>query len=172
MLAANTTRLSSVPLDDFEIADDGYVLVPEGRYTLSLIGWFTGKFFARQPKVALIFKIVDQGEYFGAEVRRWYNIQRCIGKPGKNGRFKVVRGSDLLADFIRLVGLTTRRDRLALSKLQSVAITADVETVVRNRKQGEIPTPLRYSVVRSLRGIAAGSVEGAKSSSLDPRPTT
>src|ERR1700753_1755355 len=94
--------VSSIPLDDFEIADSPLSLVPPGTYSVCYVGHWTGVMFQKQPKLALNFKVVSVGEHFGATLSRWYNAKRLMGHHGTSGRFQVGRRSDLLAEFMLL----------------------------------------------------------------------
>ena len=102
------------------------------------------------------------GEHFGKTLTRWYNARRLIGKFGPNGRFQVGRGSDFLQDYVRLVGMPQRTDRISLARLRHVLISAEVMTVTKDYEQNEILAPLQYSVIRKLIAIEVGNVENFK----------
>jgi hypothetical protein len=148
--------LASVPLDDFEIEEGSRVFVPPGIYHVAFVDWSTCVLFGKARKLALTFRIVDPGESFGKQVNRWYNTARLIGRPGPHGRFKATKGSDFIADYVRLVGMPSRTDRASLTKLMPLLIKAEVSTVTTNQVQKEIAEPLRYSVVRRLISVEAG----------------
>lgn len=152
-------RLSSVPLDDFEIDAGFTTLVPPGRYSVAFVDWWTGKMFGKAQKIALRFTIMDMGDHFGKSLTRWYNARRLIGKYGLHGRFQVGRGSDFLADYVRLLGMPARTDRISLMKLRHLIISADVEIVQKNHEQKSIIEPLQYSVIRRLVSIECGNSE-------------
>lgn len=125
-------------------------LVPAGIYTLAFLGWTSLMYLNRQPKLALHFRIIDYGPYFGTEVIRWYNAQKLTTPPRRNGRFKLGGSSDLLRDFVRLTGLNPRKDRVALSHLDQLVFRGRVETVRRDRRQRSLPAGSEYSVIREL----------------------
>ena len=155
----NVTALPVRSAGEFEI-DDDYVQIPPGRYDVVLVSWFTCLLFkGRSAKLALNFRVVTFGESFGVVLRRWYHVRKILGKPGHNGRFRVGRGSDFMHDYARLVGMVSRNDRFALSRLKNVQISAEVETVTKDYDQRDIPGALRYSVIRELIGVTAGNVE-------------
>jgi hypothetical protein len=124
-----------------------------GVYQLAYLGYST-MLFCKKPKVILRFRVVTMGEYFGVELERFYNVRRLIGKPGKNGRFKVGASSDLVLEFCRVsVGRINRLDRLPLSTLKNSIILGEVHTVETNRNQKDLPELLKYSVIKELTGI-------------------
>jgi len=105
----------------------------------------------------LIFKIVNFGEHFGVELQRWYNVDLPRHqRTGRNGPFKAGWSSDLVREYVSLIGLVKRNDRIALSKYADVIVNAEVETVSSTSKQEELPAALHYSVVRKLLSVEAG----------------
>jgi hypothetical protein len=64
-------------------------LVAPGTYSLVFVRRRTAVLFGSAAKIALRFRIVDQGTYFGTELERWYNVKRLIGKAGNSGHFQV-----------------------------------------------------------------------------------
>jgi hypothetical protein len=130
-------------------------LVPQGRYRVKFSHWSTGIMFGRQGKLALHFTICDQGDYFGNPVVRYYNV-RIKGKTGRNGRFSAGWGSDLLREYVSLVGMATRNDRIALSKYAPLLLVAEVGTVDTSRAQEKLQPALHYSVIRKLVAVEAG----------------
>ena len=151
-----TTHSAAPEPGDFEIVGEFQALLPPGNYQACFVSWWTGIMFARAPKLALTFKIVTPGDYFGKLVSRWYNAKELIGKHGKSGRFRVGHRSDFLDDYVRLVGMPSRTDRVSLNALRSLVLLVSVQTVETNRRQRTIAEPLRYSVIRELIRIEAG----------------
>jgi hypothetical protein len=121
------------------------------------VSWWTGIMFTKAPKIALTFKIVTPGEHFGKLVSRWFNVKRLIGAHGRSGRFQIGRRSDFLTDYVRLVGMPSRTDRLSLARLRPLVLLVKIDTVTINRRQRVIEDPLQYSVVRDLIRIEAGT---------------
>jgi hypothetical protein len=146
------TRKTDPPLGQIEHVP---ALVPAGRYVLRVMYWSTFLMFGKQGKLALSFAIMDQGKHFGIEVVRWHNC-RLKGQTGKYGRFAVGWGSDLLREYVTLVGMPNRADRIALSRYESMLLAADVETVTKTRTQEVLPPALRYSVIRKLVAVELG----------------
>lgn len=130
-------------------------LIPPGDYQLAFVGHHT-MIFCRAPKVALRFRVIDQGPHFGTELERFYNVRRLVGKQGKNGKFKIGASSDLLLEFCRCApDRVARLDRLPITALKQHIVIGEVHTVDRNRNQVELPEPLRYSVIKALKGVAS-----------------
>ena len=152
-------RLSSVPSSDFEIDEGTRVFVPPGIYNVAFVTWWTGLMFGKAKKLGLTFQITDFGEHFGQRVMRWYNIKRFIGHTGACGRFKAMKGSDFIADYVRLIGMPTRTDRASLTKYEKILIKAEIVTVQSNFVQADIAEQLKYSVIRSLISVEAGNSE-------------
>lgn len=129
-------------------------LVPPGDYRLKFETWSTVMLFGRQPKVVLRFRICDFGPHFELGLARWYNVTKLRGKVGRQGRFSVGWSSDLLRDFAKLVSMPHRVDRINLDALSGLLIVGRVETVVKDRSQGVLPSACHYSVVREIVGTA------------------
>jgi len=115
--------------------------------------------FGKAKKLGLAFSITDFGEHFQKRVWRWYNILRFIGPTGVHGRFKAAKGSDFISDYVRLIGMPTRTDRASLSKYERILVKAEIVTVKGNSVQAEIQEALRYSVIRRLVSVEAGTRE-------------
>lgn len=130
-------------------------LIKPGEYEVVLVQYRTGMFFGRAPKLVLSFQIIQPGEGFEAVLDRYYNVQRIIGKPGRNGAFKVGKRSDFLRDLCTVFpSVNVRRlDRIPMSCFDGVIIKARVDTVTHDTKQAFIPKPLQYSKVSKLVGL-------------------
>ena len=133
------------------IHSDELPLVKPGMYNLCFIHVQTALMFGRAPKVVLWFKFLEAGLY-ETKIPRYYNALRLIGKPRKNGQFKVGRKSDLLREFCTVFPeyRPKRLDRIPLSMYEKVIVKGRVETVEINYKQQKIPEILQYSVVTEL----------------------
>ena len=134
---------------------NGEPLIPEGEYQLKFSHYVTTTQFGG-PRIVLHFTVVDMGNYFGAPLKRYYNVVSMIGKPGKNGRFKPPKRGYFLLEYLRLFPntRTTRLDRLNMEQFKKVYIRAKVRTVTKHNLQRDLPKPLRYSVVDELLGIS------------------
>jgi hypothetical protein len=136
---------------DVELIDDGRPLLPDGKYEAAYLGHETA-FVFQNAKVFLRFCIVTPGDYFGMEVFRAYRANRLVGKPCKNGKFKLRRGSDLFTDVARLLNVKARPDRISLQSLKGETWVIKTRTVVADYKQRPLPEWARYSVVDEILG--------------------
>ncbi len=126
-------------------------LVAPGIYRLGFVGYRTALVYRKAPKVALMFRIVDQGEYYETELSRWYNVKRLIGQPGKSGRFQIGRYSDFLREYLTLFpDAANRLDRISFKPYRSNVVTGRIETVTRNSRQQLLPELMQYSIIREL----------------------
>ena len=150
--------IDSMANPDGEISVDigDLVRVPPGEYQLAFESYRTALVYGRIPKVGLKFKIIDQGEHFGKELYRWYNVKGITGKPRKSGGFKVGRNGDFLIEYLTLFPTQLKRlDRISFSGFRKNVIRGRVETVKRNSRQKPLPEILQYSIIRELTGIGA-----------------
>jgi hypothetical protein len=135
---------------------DSAPLVDPGVYRLTFIHYRTALVYGRAPKVALRFRIVDNGPFFEIELDRWYNCKRLIGKPCKSGRFEIGRQSDFLREYLTIFpNAMSRRDRISFKPYRKNLITGRVETVIHNAKQQPLPELMQYSIIRELLEVGA-----------------
>jgi hypothetical protein len=120
-------------------------LVPPGEYELRFDYFETKIMFKRAAKLVLWFTVISVGPH--------YNVTRIIGKPQRNGRFKVGFRSDFLREYARLFRTPTRLDRISMSEFTRHIIVGRVRTVTEGHDQKAIPEGLRYSVLQELTGI-------------------
>jgi len=107
--------------------------------------------FGRAQKLVLWFTIIEMGEYFDvAQLARYYNISRLIGRPQKYGRFKVGFNSGFLREYATLFGIPLRLDRIPMSRFENCIIRGKVRTVTSGHDQRDIPLGLQYSVITNL----------------------
>jgi hypothetical protein len=130
-------------------------LLPEAQYLAKMTHHETAIVF-RVPKVFLRFEIVDPGEHFGAKLFGAYRVKELAGKPGRNGRFKVRKGSDLLLMLSRVLDLKPRPDRISLCDLRGCVLRVQVKTVTRDYRQRALPSSLQYSKVADVIGKETG----------------
>jgi hypothetical protein len=135
------------------------VLIPDGVYQVAFQHWYTVRMFGKANKLAIVFKIVDQGPFFGAVLCRWYHVRRFIGHIGKSGRFTAGPHSDLVREYAAIVGFPARMDRIALSAYRNCVLNVEVGTVGSDSKQRDLPGAARYSVIRRLVAVAAGQAK-------------
>ena len=141
-------------LPDALIADDLPPLIKPGVYELAFVEYQTAIMFCGKAlKLIMNFRIVSMGEFFEVIVPRYYNVQRVIGKPQRNGRFKCGKKGDFLREYLTLFpNQVARLDRIPMSAFENVLIEGKIETVTRSRNKA-IPKPLQYSRVSELRRV-------------------
>jgi hypothetical protein len=132
-------------------------LIPEGEYRLKFDGWVTCTMWGKQTKLVAWFSIADFGEHFRTRISRYYNIRKIVGKPGRNGAFKVSWSCDLTREYGRLLPVPTRLDRIYLHRLSNLLIVGEVETVRTTSAQEQLSEGLQYSVIRRLVRVEAGA---------------
>lgn len=138
-----------------ELDGDRPALIEPGEYELRFDHYETLILFGRAQKLVLWFTVVTMGPYFDTvRLPRFYNVTRIIGRPGRNGRFKVGFRSEFLREFCTLfpVKLPARLDRIPMSLYSNAIIVGRVRTVTKDREQRDIPEPLKYSVIEELTG--------------------
>ena len=109
------------------------------------------------PKVFVHFEIVDLGPHHGLKLYRVFRVSELIGKPGRNGRFKLKKRSDLFLELCRLYqNQRVRPDRISLRDLKGLILNVMVRTVTKDYRQKVLPEMLKYSVIGDVRGIEAG----------------
>ena len=102
------------------------------------------------PRVFLHFSIVDPGAAFGVELYRAYRVRALMSKPGRNGKFKVYKRSELLLMLMQLQWYRIRPDRVSLEILRGCVLRVTTRTIVTDYKGRELPEALRYSVVDTV----------------------
>ncbi len=143
-----------LPGDDDE-ADDGVIeedhpCVPDRIYTMTYLFHET-VLFKGNRKVVVHFSIVDDDDWGGFEVCRYYNVRQHVGKPRHYGGFKVGKNSDLVREMRGLFADgSDRLDRISLRRLGGHQIRAKTRTVREGWKRKELPGSTWYSVVDEL----------------------
>ena len=132
------------------IEGDRPTLVLPRTYDLRYQYYETARMFGRAQKLILWFTIAEPGDDFDRPLPRYYNITRLIGKPQKNGQFKVGFNSDFLREYATLFGLPGRLDRIPMSRFDNCFVRAKVRTVTTGNAQQDIPKALQYSVVGEI----------------------
>lgn len=140
-----------------ELSGDKPALIPPGEYQLRFTHWQTAILWGRSHKVILHCIVCDLGPHFGVKLRRFYNVEKIIGRPCKDGRFKVGWNHDLVREYAQLLPMPHRLDRLNLERLESLLIVGRVETTTTTARQKRLPDALHYSVVRELLRVEAGN---------------
>ena len=133
------------------IVGDKPPLIPSGKYDLSFQYYETLKLFGgRALKLVLWFRVVTQGEYFEVILPRYYNVTGIIGKPSKEGNFKVGWKSSFVREYAALFGLPRRLDRLSMSKYKNHIIEGHTHVVQQSTTHRSIPKDVQYSVIDEL----------------------
>lgn len=116
--------------------------VPPGDYYVRYVHHQTVVMFKGQHKVFMVFRIVS-GALKDRLITRYYNVERVIGKPRKNGTFKPPMGGAFVHDYVRLFLKPTQRlDRISLDPFRNSILVARVSGVQRNSWGKEIPPQL------------------------------
>ena len=141
---------------DFSVDDDLPPKMPPGEYAVQMKKFKTAMMFGKASKLIIDFVIVEQCDYFGLVLPKYYNVKRLIGRPQEGGRFKVGPTGDFARDYFRLFDIGDRRlDRLPMSLWEGVTLLAKVSTVKRAR-DGDIPEALQYSKIERLIKVLEG----------------
>jgi|GEM_PF-2809215 len=126
---------------------DGWILIPKGEYEAMLETWVTFRFMS-SSRIALIFSIVECGEFNGVHVPAFFGLKSLKGKPREKGGFIASPRGDLMAFFYGLNPSSPkiRPDRIPLSNLDGL-YRIKVDGVEKNRKQKKHPEQMKYSKV-------------------------
>tara|TARA_R110002167_G_scaffold110677_8_gene281496 strand:+ start:3014 stop:3493 length:480 start_codon:yes stop_codon:yes gene_type:complete len=135
------------PAQDYE---DG-AFIPEGIYRLKLLTHYTAVQFGT-PKLILVFKVVDFGQYFGTEIKAYFNVAEHLGKVGSKGKVRHKRTGDFMVQYYTVLyrHRPYRLDRVPMEPLYNAVIVGKVRTVKTNRDRKKLPEQLFYSKVDEL----------------------
>lgn len=126
-------------------------LIPSEKYEFVFEYYETSKLLGgRALKLTLWFKVITPGKSFELVIPRYYNVLRIIGKPGKNGNFKVGWNSNFTREFSDLFGAPSRPDRMPMSNFKNKIIVGETRVVSIGYQQRKIHKELRYSVIKRL----------------------
>ena len=155
-MCASLAEVVEIPHDQAGIVEGkAWPLVPSGEYESVFMHHETAIAF-NVPRVFLHFKIMTPGEHFEKVLYRAYRVQSTSGKRRKGTAFKVSLRSDYVREMANLLNLL-RLDRISPAMLKNKIIKVRVEEVSRDHKQRVIPKVLRYSVIRELISVEAGT---------------
>ena len=153
------TKPTEVALDDILVDGKVWPCIPSQIYQAVYTHHETTKVF-NTPKVFVHFRIVEPGPYFGVHLYRAFRVADFVGKPGRNGRFRLKKRSELYLTMCWLYEWRKMRpDRVSLRDLKSVVLRVTTRTVKRDYKQRPLPEALRYSVIYEIKGIEVGSIQ-------------
>lgn len=120
--------------------------IPPGTYELEYTRYYAGIIHGA-PKVVLWFRVVTMGEYLHTPLARYYHVKTI----GKKGSFKAGWHSDLVREYARVLGqMPKRKDRIPLTRYEGLYVLGSIETVLKDRKQRDLPEVAHYSVIREL----------------------
>lgn len=152
----NITPIRDVKLEDIVVEELDTFLIPEGQYQVTY-QYHETKVVFNTPKVFVHFKITDLGPHHGIKLFRAFRVNELIGKPGRGGRFKLKKRSDLFLMLCHLYqNQNIRPDRISLRDLKGLILNVMVRTVGKDYKQKILPEILKYSVIGDIQGIEAG----------------
>ena len=150
--------LKSVPdPPEIVVEDVDQPLIPAGDYQAKYLRHETALVFGKTSKVYVHFEIVDPGQHNGTKLYRAFRVTALIGKPRRNGRFKLKRRSDLFLTLCRLFDGKHRPDQVSLTRLRNLVLKISVRTVTKDYNQRPLPEMLHYSVVDEIKEIVAGN---------------
>ena len=137
------------------IEGKAWPLIPSGIYQAVFMHHETAVAF-NVPRVYLHMKLVTPGEHYGQVLYRAYRVKSTSGRNRKGAAFKVSLRSDYVREMAILLNLQ-RLDRISPLALKNKIIRVRVDEVIKDHKQREMPKALRYSVIRELLSVEAGS---------------
>lgn len=147
-----------VPLDDALLEGRDLPLLPEAEYLMAYTHHETAMLF-NTPKVFVHFRITEPGPYLIQRLYGAYRASELMGRPGKNGRFKLKHRSELYLTMCWLYqARKLRPDRMSLRDLKQAVLRVSVRTVTKDYKQRPLPDCERYSVVDAIKAIEVGAV--------------
>ena len=157
-LGAACATVHTLPTKDAAGLIEGKVwpLIPSGKYSVTFLHHELGTAF-NVPRVYLHFRIVMPEKYAGIVAYRAYRVRKDSNKKRKRGAFKVSRNSEYVREMVNVLKLRGRLDRISPLILRGKLLQVQIDEVTRDWKQREIPPALRYSIIRRLIRIEAGS---------------
>ena len=135
---------------------DPLPLIPPGLYSVAFDYFETAIQFVTSQKVIMHFHIVDYGQSFNTQLARYHTVRRVIGKPSRGGCFKVSQTSMFMIEYHRCLrdSVVRRFDRVPMAEWPKHIYKARVATVTKNSQQKSLPSPIQYSKIAELIGIA------------------
>jgi hypothetical protein len=108
--------------------------------------------FGKQPKVSLVFAIIDPPSFFGCKLVRHYN---CLwsGRNDTQKRIKPGWKSELMREFSLCFGVPQQRNHVSLDKFKEQYFWINVQTVTKDYKQRDLIRGLEYSKVAEILGL-------------------
>lgn len=125
------------------------ILVPEGEYKLRYRNYETGFYFG-SPKVILHLDIVEDDQYAGLPLARFYNVDRLTSQPGRYGNYVPPPNGNLVREFQRMISESVRTDRISYRRLKDKRILGEVVTVKTDRNREPLAETDLYSRISKL----------------------
>lgn len=133
---------------------DDWERVPKGQYEATFMTWSTFQ-FRTATKIALIFSIVEYGQYFENVVPMFFNVRKHKGKIGERGKFIAPARGDLIKLFYNLKPdhPKIRPDRVPLTKLEGIVYKIATDDVIIDSDQNKLPEQMVYSKVIKVENL-------------------
>lgn len=124
--------------------------VPEGIYNLKYLYYETTVRFG--PKVVLWFEVVDENEYYGTRLARYYNILGFNGPQGRGGGFRVGPMSAFVREYIQVFeeDYDDADEDITPNEYKYRIVKGIVRTVTHGANRRPIPDSLQYSTISEL----------------------
>jgi len=126
-----------------EVNSQPLVLIPEGEYQVVLKHWKKFWHFGRNDLV-MLFEIVDQGDYFGKFLHRYYQVKW-------NGE-QIVAGwkSYFCRDYQQCFGAVDRNDQFEIREFEDLVFLAEVREVKEDLEKRPLAEVNQYSRIGQL----------------------
>lgn len=139
--------------DMIEVAVDELCQIPAGTYEVLYEGHETVTRF-NSKKLVITFRVTGPS-YVGQTVKRFYNVQKFVGKPGPGGKFVPGKHGHFYREYLNLFEPNSRRvDRLSMRKFKHQPLLAEVREVTEGVNGMQLALAARYSVINELLAIA------------------
>ncbi len=133
----DSTKPTEVPLDDVLVDRCKWPLLPEGEYLMAYTHHETAVVF-KTPKVFVHLRITEPGPHLNQRLYAPYRVTELIGRPGKNGRFKLRHRSELYLTLCWLYeARRLRPDRVSLRDLKRLLPGENVKTTYARASTAE-----------------------------------
>ncbi len=131
------------------------VLVKPRKYDVMLADFWKGYMYGGVPKVILVFRIITVGPYYGKLLSRCYNVKAFTKR-----KEIIPKGwhSDFVREYSKLFGLPRKLRDVGIGKFKNKVIQCKVRTVLKDRKQKDLPKELRYSVIGELMKVKGSAI--------------
>ncbi len=134
-------------LDDNKNEDIGRpVLITPGTYDARMLDWATSyNQYYRRNILLMHFRIVEMGRFYGVVLPAWFSV-----KPSKS---KTTVKAGWRSDFLRMYQACfniklDRKDRIRMSRFESVLLKVEVVTTVRDGQGQSLAKINQYSRVK------------------------